>query len=248
MEQHVDTRWVLLERISKVNARERDEKVLVECRSGGRRRRLGCASIILVLAVSGCGDEGGERRESNSSAPAGRLCGDASVFTNTGEALDVIAGGKGGRVGDNGADLADVVEELDATRQSTTRKTGDVCRVYALSGDRTQRLRVFWQLTPDSEGESAPKYTMLDMGEGAGAAWDSAYVTFACDTEKPSDASPDYVSVFAESQNSSIEPRGKAETLKNAYVTIAHAFSLAMAKRMGCRDNAGLLEKPVLIP
>jgi hypothetical protein len=44
------------------------------------------------------------------------------------------------------------------------------------------------------------------------------------------------------------EPEGDTEALKDAYVTVAHSFSLAMAKELGCEKNGGLPQKPVLDP
>ncbi|MER7219494.1 MULTISPECIES: hypothetical protein [Streptomyces] len=36
--------------------------------------------------------------------------------------------------------------------------------------------------------------------------------------------------------------------LKDAYATVAHSFSLAMAKKLRCEKNGGLPAKPVLDP
>ncbi|WP_416518298.1 hypothetical protein [Streptomyces achromogenes] len=43
-------------------------------------------------------------------------------------------------------------------------------------------------------------------------------------------------------------PEGDIKALKNAYATVAHSFSLAMAKELRCEKNGGLPAKPVLIP
>ncbi|MEU4682858.1 hypothetical protein AB0G24_07030 [Streptomyces xinghaiensis] len=47
------------------------------------------------------------------------------------------------------------------------------------------------------------------------------------------------------------EPEGdteELEALEDAYATVAHSFSLAMAKELGCEDNGGLKAKPSLNP
>lgn len=44
------------------------------------------------------------------------------------------------------------------------------------------------------------------------------------------------------------DPEGAPDALKDAYATVAHSFSLAMAKELGCEDNAGLPETPDLTP
>jgi hypothetical protein len=44
------------------------------------------------------------------------------------------------------------------------------------------------------------------------------------------------------------EPEGDIEALKDAYVTVARSFSLAMAKELRCEKNGGLPARPVLDP
>ncbi|MDC2949050.1 MULTISPECIES: hypothetical protein [Streptomyces] len=44
------------------------------------------------------------------------------------------------------------------------------------------------------------------------------------------------------------EPGGDIDALKDAYATVAHSFSLAMARELRCEKNGGLAAKPVLDP
>ncbi|GGW20663.1 hypothetical protein GCM10018980_44240 [Streptomyces capoamus] len=41
-------------------------------------------------------------------------------------------------------------------------------------------------------------------------------------------------------------PEGDVEALVDAYATVAHSFSLAMAEELRCEKNGGLPAKPVL--
>ncbi|MGJ3561177.1 hypothetical protein ACR6C2_34600 [Streptomyces sp. INA 01156] len=44
------------------------------------------------------------------------------------------------------------------------------------------------------------------------------------------------------------EPEGDVEALKDAYATVAHSVSLAMARELRCEKDGGLPERPVLDP
>lgn len=219
--------------------------------AGGKRRRLvGTSSALLLLVIAGChgGSNGRNGNLSESSPSLGRLCGDASVLTRTGEAFEVITGGKREVITDDGATIAGAARGINTERDHVMSGFGDVCRISVPSATRVQRLHVFWQLLPNDSDEPAPEFTRLDMGEGAGAAWDMAYVTFICVPPGASYLPPGYVSVFVESEGVFTEPRDDVEDLKNAHVTVAHAFSLAVAKEVGCAEKAGIPAEPVLIP
>lgn len=44
------------------------------------------------------------------------------------------------------------------------------------------------------------------------------------------------------------EPEGDPQKLKDAYATVAHSFSPAMAKELGCESNGGLQARSSLDP
>ncbi|MFI2424329.1 hypothetical protein ACH5A7_09535 [Streptomyces sp. NPDC018955] len=44
------------------------------------------------------------------------------------------------------------------------------------------------------------------------------------------------------------EPEGDVEALKDAYATVAHSFSPAMAEELRCERNGGLPARPALDP
>ncbi|MGW2116944.1 hypothetical protein [Streptomyces zhihengii] len=218
-----------------------------------RRRPLRAgfaATLAVVLAGCGGGDGGGGKASASSPAVE-RLCGEASVPAHAGEALELILDAKRVDIRDDASTLADAVEEADSSRPHTTIDGGQICALSSSPASGGERVSVFWALTAKPKEALEPKFTVLPMGEQAGAAWDSARLTFGCadDGDAPG-ASPDHVTVSVRTETDYIEPSEKTKVLalKNAYATVAHTFALAMARAMGCRDDAGLPAEPVLKP
>ncbi|MEW2514109.1 MULTISPECIES: hypothetical protein [Streptomyces] len=126
----------------------------------------------------------------------------------------------------------------------------DACRVYTPIGTPDFELRITWDLADNAPtGPSAPQFTELKMGERAVAAADKAYVFFACRSDRLSASSEvAHIIVGVERGGMPKPPEGDGETLKDAYATVAHSFSLAMARELRCEKNGGLPAKPVLDP
>ncbi|MER7102894.1 hypothetical protein ABT383_25190 [Streptomyces humidus] len=125
----------------------------------------------------------------------------------------------------------------------------DVCRVYTPLGTSAFDLRVTWDLEDSAPtGPSAPNYTELKMGELAVAAADKAYVFFACRSERLSSTTAAHIVIGVERWMMPKPPEGDVKALKDAYATVAHSFSLAMAKELRCEKNGGLPAQPVLVP
>ncbi|MFE6287440.1 hypothetical protein [Streptomyces sp. NPDC057877] len=127
---------------------------------------------------------------------------------------------------------------------------GDICRVYTAADEVDFPLRVTWRLVDGPPtGAPAPNFTVLKMGEETLAAVDKAYVQFACRSGKLGGLTTDvHVVIGVEHWDVPKEPEGDAKALKDAYATVAHSFSLAMAKELRCEENGGLPAKPVLEP
>ncbi|MEV5430208.1 hypothetical protein [Streptomyces sp. NPDC052701] len=128
---------------------------------------------------------------------------------------------------------------------------GDVCRVYTPIGTPDFELRITWRLADGAptDGPVAPEFTVLKMGEEALAAADKAYVQFACKSDKLGNSSEDtHIDIDVRRGGMPKEPEGDIEALKDAYATVAHSFSLAMAKELRCEKNGGLPARPVLDP
>ncbi|MFF3333623.1 hypothetical protein ACFYWX_29420 [Streptomyces sp. NPDC002888] len=127
---------------------------------------------------------------------------------------------------------------------------GDACRVYTPRGTPDFELRITWRRIDGAPtGTPAPKFTVLKMGERAVAAADSANVQFACKSDKLDGSSTAaHIMIGVERWGMPTEPEGDVEALKDAYATVAHSFSLAMAKELRCEKNGGLPARPVLDP
>ncbi|MFQ6142262.1 hypothetical protein ACLMNJ_04180 [Streptomyces seoulensis] len=140
---------------------------------------------------------------------------------------------------------ADLAEESPV---STVTK--DVCRVFTPIGTPEFELRITWRLADDvPTGPSAPKFTELKMGQLALAAADMAYVYYACRSEKlDSSSEVAHIVIGVERWGTPKPPEGDVEALKDAYATVAHSVSLAMAKELRCERNGGLPARPVLEP
>lgn len=217
-----------------------------------RRRTYGrfraTLASTLALAVGGCsGDDGGSKAPDVSMAPA-KLCGGGAVNKGGAEALEVITGAT--RFEDSGKELtvAAAAEELTRTAVSTTQGKGDICRIYPDIGDYNDGLEVTWRISGTAgAGLDDEKFTPLPMGEVASAAYDTAYVTFACGHKDQPNTSPDHVTARVEDTKATV-PDGDERALRNAYATLAHSFALALAKELTCDDDGGLKPEPSLIP
>ncbi|MEW2295334.1 hypothetical protein ABZ719_21960 [Streptomyces sp. NPDC006743] len=140
---------------------------------------------------------------------------------------------------------ADLVEAFPVPTVSK-----DVCRVFMPVGTPEFQLRVTWSLEDGPPtGPSAPKFTELKMGELAVTAADRAYVYFACRSDRLSDASRvAHIDIGVERWGTPKQPEGDIKALKDAYATVAHSFSLGMAKELRCEKNGGIPARPVLEP
>ncbi|MFF9771191.1 hypothetical protein ACF1GT_32215 [Streptomyces sp. NPDC014636] len=127
---------------------------------------------------------------------------------------------------------------------------GDACRVYTPIGTPDFELRITWRRVDGAPtGTPAPKFTALKMGERALTAEDSANVQFACRSVKLAGSSRvAHIVIGVERWGRPKEPEGDIEALKDAYATVAHSFSLAMAKELRCEKTGGLPARPVLDP
>ncbi|MFI2411765.1 hypothetical protein [Streptomyces sp. NPDC018947] len=128
--------------------------------------------------------------------------------------------------------------------------TEDACRVYTPLGTPEFELRITWNLADGAPTDtSAPDVTVLRMGERTVAAADKAHVYFACRSDKlVGSAGLAHIVIGVERWGMPTEPEGDVEALKDAYATVAHSVSLAMAKELRCEKNGGLPERPVLDP
>jgi hypothetical protein len=165
-------------------------------------------------------------------------------------ALKVITGSSRFEASGEEYTVAQAATDLVEAFQHPTVDRGDACRVYMPLGTSEFELRITWSLEDGPPtGTPAPKFTVLKMGERALAAADMAYVQFACRSARldgPSNAA--HIDIGVEHWAMPGEPEDNVEALKDAYATVAHSFSLAMAKELRCEKNGGLPARPVLDP
>ncbi|WP_329076445.1 hypothetical protein [Streptomyces niveus] len=211
-------------------------------------RKLLCAAMAgsLVFLAGGCGDSD-DGKAVDDYVTADKLCGGGAVTEDAAKALQVITGDTRFAASGTYSTVADAAEELTREAVPAASGYGDICRLYPEAP--VDELRVTWDLSnmPPREG-AASEFTILSMGEEAGAAHDTAFVTFPCSHKEHPLARPDYISVWVEATGRPTEPEGDVRPQKNAYATVTHSFALAMAKELGCEENGGLKAKPSLIP
>jgi hypothetical protein len=204
---------------------------------------------LLCLAATGCGGDGDEEAADKTVAGT-QLCGGDAVSAQASKALKVITGSS--RFGTTGekSTVAQAATDLVAAFPAPTGGRDDVCRIYPADGTSDVPLRVTWRLDDgNSTGTPAPDFTVLPMGKETLAAANRASVLFACRSNTfPSRTNETLVAIGVERWGMPREPEGDVEALKDAYATVAHSFSLAMAKELRCEKNGGLPERPVLDP
>ncbi|MFE2461944.1 hypothetical protein [Streptomyces sp. NPDC059402] len=207
----------------------------------------------LLLGATGCGgggDEGEDGVPDDYKIVAGtQLCGGNAVSADAAKALKVITGSSRFEASSEEYSVEQAATDL-AAMFNAPHHSGDICRIYTPLGTSEFDLRVTWrQVDPDTTGSPASKFTVLKMGERALTAADEASIQFGCRSDKVAGASAvGHLEVGVEHWATPTEPEGDVGALKDAYATVAHSFALAMAKELGCANNAGLPAKPVLDP
>ncbi|MCZ0206084.1 hypothetical protein OZK63_11735 [Streptomyces sp. UMAF16] len=206
----------------------------------------------LLLGATGCGEDG-----NNDGVPKDykvvsgtQLCGGDAMSADAAKALKLITGSSRFEASSREYTVAQTAANLVAGPPSSTMYN-DACRVFTPIGTPHFELRITWRLADGAptDGPAAPKFTVLKMGEEALAAADKAYVRFACRSPRSYDPSEVvHIDIGVERWGMPKPPEGDIKALKNAYATVAHSFSLAMAKELRCEKNGGLPAKPVLIP
>lgn len=214
-------------------------------------RTLGSAVLAgcLAFTVAGCAADDGGEKEQDASVLPGRLCGGSAVSERAATALDTITGTDRFEASGAKSTVANAAAEVVRTGTSTTTGRGDICRIYTLVDSPADELRVTWRMTSNApEGPFADEFTVLPMGEAAGAAPDEAFVAFACGGGDMPGESPRHLDVGVRPGGMPGVPDGDEQKLRDAYATVAHSFALALAKEIGCTDTAGLPVEPVLRP
>lgn len=205
----------------------------------------------LFVGATGCGGDGDEDGVPDDyKVVAGtQLCGGDAISADAAKALKVITGSSRFEASAERYTIGQAATDLVEAYAPTTTK--DACRVYTPRDMPDFELRITWRLDDGapSDDPAAPKFTVLKMGEEALAAVDQAYIYFACQSDKLfSPTAATHIVIGVEHRDPFHEPESDPKALKDAYATVAHSVSLAMAKELRCEKNGGLPAKPVLEP
>ncbi|WP_179892181.1 hypothetical protein [Streptomyces sp. rh34] len=220
--------------------------------NGRGRPSRGLVGVVIAVSLAAgaisCSGDWKAGATQDQSTGAIELCGGEAVSAEAGKALKVITGSSRFAAPAEGSTVARAARSLSEAFASPAADAGDICQVFAINAVQSDRLEVTWELAGGPpEGEPAPKFTVLPMGERTLTASDSAVVQFACRSAILPGSTPAQVRIGVE-RWSPKEPEGDPEKLKDAYATVAHSISLAMAKELGCENNGGLEARPSLDP
>ncbi|MEW2131370.1 hypothetical protein [Streptomyces sp. NPDC005435] len=207
----------------------------------------------LLLGATGCsGDEDKTGLPKDYKVVAGtQLCGGNSISADASKALKVITGASRFEASSKSYTVAQAASDLALATPDLTVGREDACRVFTPIGTPHFKLVITWRLADSAPTDSpaAPEFTVLKMGDETLAAADKAYVFFACRSDKLVGSSGEaHIVIGVERGGMPKDPQDNVRALKNAYATVAHSFSLAMAKQLRCENNGGLPARPVLDP
>ncbi len=206
----------------------------------------------LLLGATGCGEDGDDDGlpKDYKIVSGTRLCGGDAMSADASKALKVITGSSRFEASAERYTVSQAATTIVETFWDPNVFRGDVCRVYTPIDTPDFDLRITWRrVDTAATGTPASEFTELKMGERALAAADKAYVQFACKSDKLGGSSEAaHIEIGVEHRDPWHEPEGDIEALKDAYATVAHSVSLAMAKELRCEKNGGLPAKPVLDP
>ncbi|WP_369144498.1 hypothetical protein [Streptomyces sp. R44] len=208
------------------------------------------ASVSTVLAfgllLTACGGSGEEGRQ------VAQKC-DGSLSSAAVGALETVLGTKEFQWGGTG--LERTAKALIDDQAVVGRAPGvpPMCKVAPAAGDRF-RIDVHFQLYQDADlYDDGTKWTaqgrhLYGMGRETSTDNKTARVFVECSGPqlKGSDKEPALVEGLLEFDKP-IKGAYPANTpaTREAYLTVLHSVTLAVVKKLGCEDDAGLPEKPV---
>lgn len=219
-------------------------------REGLLSAALACSLLIGAMGCGGDGDKDGLPKDYKVVGGT-QLCGGNAISADASEALKVITGTSRFEASSKDYSVAQAASALSSAYPVGPVGGTNACRIFTPIGTPHFKLAITWRLADDapSDGPASPKFTVLKMGEETLAGTEKAYVFFACRSDKLGGASGDaHIVIGVERGGMPMDPQDNIKALKNAYATVAHSFSLAMAKQLRCDKNGGLPTKPVLEP
>lgn len=206
----------------------------------------------LFMGATGCGGDEDKTSKAAHKAVAGtQLCGGNAMSADAAKALKVMTGSSRFEASAEKYTIAQAAENLVAAYPTTpTDGTEDACLVFTPIGTPEVELKISWGLPDEvSEGVPGEEFVALKMGEWATASPESAYLQFGCKSDKlGNSADAAHIEIDVQRWGMPKKPDDEDGALKDAYATVAHSVSLAMAKELHCEGNGGLQAQPALNP
>ncbi|MFD3335444.1 hypothetical protein ACFWV1_22740 [Streptomyces sp. NPDC058700] len=213
----------------------------------GRTLTSVTAGLALCLLLTACG--GGEDEEPR--VTAARQC-DDTLSPEAAKALEsVLQTGKFQPLTTSG--LQQSVRDLigDQEKSDSWASHPAMCKIAPVEGKTD--LAIEFNLYHGDEdlyaGKKLPGRHFYEMGREASTDNKAAYLFLECSSPQLKDSGevPARIKGMLQaraSRDDSLPPNNAAT--REAYLTILHSVSLAVVKQLGCENNAGLPEKPVL--
>ncbi|WP_412077865.1 hypothetical protein ACLF6K_26990 [Streptomyces xanthophaeus] len=207
---------------------------------------MGMAAAMVLTACAGGDDRGKETEQS--SAPGevcgGLFAGDAGAALRTALGSGPFQPSVGGEsAGDAAGKLAAEPLDDDAWREHR------LCSVHKGSEAGIADLTVTGERVSPAIADAPhtrPEVARYAVGRGAWADANRAVVYVDCVSSRLAGADGSTPAVVAVSAWNRTFPQGDVAKYREANLTLAHAGAVAVVKELGCRDNAGLTDRPAV--
>ncbi|MFG2030373.1 hypothetical protein [Streptomyces sp. NPDC048825] len=209
---------------------------------GPRTAGVLAASMLALAGLTGCG--GGSEDSDEKSVAAEELC-EGNLSTDAARAVENTSGTKEFVPYDN-SEVGDAAEELTIDQGLGETKNHSVCSIYTPNSGDLAAIRIRFSVdTGDSLGESghAASFKEYSVGREALASPQKAVLYIECRSSKFMGSENSPVLLRGELLNRD-SPKGHAEDLRRANLTVLHSVTLALTKELDCADKAGLSTKP----
>lgn len=221
-----------------------------------RSVRGGCLAAAmagsLFVGATGCGgDEDNTSKAADEAVTGTQLCGGNAMSADAAKALKVMTGSSRFEASGKKYTVTQAAENLVAEYPITpTDGTEDACLVFTPVGTPEVELKISWRVADEvSTGVPGEEFIALKMGEWAVTSPEKALLQFACTSDKlGQSAGAAHIEIGVQRWGMPKKPDDGNGALKDAYATVAHSFSLAMAKELHCEGNGGLPARPSLDP
>ncbi|MFE2424234.1 hypothetical protein [Streptomyces hokutonensis] len=208
------------------------------------RQLAAAAATVAALAASLTACDSSEPTEKpTTEAVSSNLCG-AQLSTGARRALLYVLGSKKFTTSEPTAALGKTARSLVSGYQekgpddSATAEEYQLCTAYAPAADFGVELSFYLSRTVPGPIALLPKFTQYEMGELALSRPLNAFLYMKCSSGSfRSDG--DSVLIRGELTNP-LAVNSDDDTLREKNMNVLHAVSLAMAKELGCKDDAGL--------